>query len=157
MGLDMYLTKKHYVQRWDHHPAEKQFEVTVNQGGQPYGHIIADKIKYIEEEAGYWRKSNHIHRWFVDNVQEGIDECQEAYVSSRKIEELHSVCKEVLEDKSKASELLPRQSGFFFGATEYDEWYFGDIEETVKIIEPILADMDEGGNLPYDLYYQSSW
>ena len=33
MVLDMYLTKKHYVQRWDHRPAEKQFEVTVKHGG----------------------------------------------------------------------------------------------------------------------------
>lgn len=21
-------------------------------------------------EVGYWRKANHIHKWFVDNVQE---------------------------------------------------------------------------------------
>jgi hypothetical protein len=73
------------------------------------------------------------------------------------IEELHSICKEILDDNSKASELLPTQSGFFFGGTEYDEYYFKYIEDTVKIIEPILADMDEGGYLPYDLYYQSSW
>ena len=157
MGLDMYLTKKHYVQRWNHTPAEKQFEVTVKQGGEDYAHVDTSKVKYIEEEAGYWRKANHIHAWFVSHVQEGVDECQEVHVSPRKLEELYSVCKEVLEDNTKASELLPTQSGFFFGGTEYDEWYFKDIEDTVKIIEPILADMDDCGYLPYDLYYQSSW
>jgi hypothetical protein len=157
MGLDMYLTKKHYVQRWDHTPAEKQFEVTVKQGGEEYTHINANKVKYIEEEAGYWRKANHIHRWFVENVQEGEDNCEEFWVSPRKIEELYMACKEVLNEKEKAKEFLPTQSGFFFGGTEYDEYYFRDIENTAEMIKPILEDMDQGGNLPYDLYYQSSW
>jgi len=157
MGLDMYLTKKHYVQRWDHHPAEKQFKVTVEQGSEPYAHVNVDKIKYIEEEAGYWRKANHIHRWFVENVQEGEDNCEEFWVSPRKIEELYTACKEVLNEKEKAKEFLPTQSGFFFGGTEYDEYYFRDIENTAEMIKPILDDMDQGGNLPYDLYYQSSW
>ena len=26
-------------------------------------------------EIGYWRKSNQIHKWFVDNIQEGVDNC----------------------------------------------------------------------------------
>ena len=157
MGLDMYLTKKHYVQRWDHHPVEKQFEVTVKKGGEPYAHVNVDKVKYIEEEAGYWRKANHIHKWFVDNVQEGKDDCEEYWVSPRKIEELYAACKQVLDEKEKAQEFLPTQSGFFFGGTGYDEYYFGDTNNTVEMLKPIIDDMDQGGNLPYDLYYQSSW
>jgi hypothetical protein len=35
MGLDMFLSKRHYVKRWDHIPREKQFEVTVKRGGAP--------------------------------------------------------------------------------------------------------------------------
>ncbi len=35
------------------------------------------------------------------------------------------------------------------------DWAFEYIEDTLKFIEPILADMDQGGNLPYDVYYQS--
>ena len=84
MGLDMYLTKKHYVQNWEHTQLEKRFEVTIKQGDKTYGNIDASKVKYIEEEAGYWRKSNHIHRWFVENLQDGIDDCQEVYVSPNK-------------------------------------------------------------------------
>lgn len=157
MGLDMYLTKKHYVRNWDHTPEEKQHTVTVTRGGETPSYIDTTKIKYLEEEAGYWRKANHIHNWFVNNVQEGKDECQKVWVSSRQLEELSTACKEVLADNSKAGELLPTADGFFFGGTEYDEYYFRDIEDTLKFIEPILADMDQGGNLPYDVYYQSSW
>jgi hypothetical protein len=52
----------------------------------------------------------------------------------------------------RAPELLPPQSGFFFGGTEYDEYYFQDLEKTRKMIEDVLAE-PEGG----DFYYQSSW
>ena len=67
------------------------------------------------------------------------------------------VCKTVLEDNSKAKELLPTQSGFFFGATQYDEYYIRDIQDTVKIIEDLLAEVDENGYMDGDVYYSSSW
>ena len=156
MGLDMYLTKKHYVQNWEHTELEKRFEVTIKQGDKTYGNIDASKVKYIEEEAGYWRKSNHIHRWFVENLQDGIDDCQEVYVSPNKLKELLSSCKEALENKETACELLPTHSGFFFGRTDYDEFYFNDIDYTIKIIEDILGDVTNG-ELPYSIYYSSSW
>ena len=41
-------------------------------------------------------------------------------------------------------------SGFFFGGTDYDEWYYNDIENTIKILESALEDGDE-------FYYSSSW
>ncbi len=40
---------------------------------------------------------------------------------------LLEVCKQVAADPSKAEELLPTQSGFFFGGTEYDEYYMNSI------------------------------
>ena len=36
-----------------------------------YGH------KRIMEMVGYWRKQNAIHNWFVENVQDGIDDCDQ--------------------------------------------------------------------------------
>jgi len=157
MGLDMYLTKKHYVQKWDHHAEDKRFDVTVTKGGKEYPHINKDKVTYVLEEAAYWRKANAIHGWFVNNVQKGIDECQESRVGLDKIKELIEICKKVINDNSLAEELLPATPGFFFGGYDYDEWYFGDLQRTVEMLEPLLADADEDGHLPYDLYYQSSW
>ena len=150
MGLDMYLEKRTYVKQWDHQSAEEKHEVVVTKGGQPTN-IDPKKVKYIIEEAGYWRKANQIHRWFVDNVQNGVDNCGDYYVGSEKLAELLELCKRVKADNSLADELLPSASGFFFGGTEYDEWYFNDIDNTIAILEECLE--DECG----DYYYSSSW
>lgn len=66
---------------------------------------------------------------------------------------------DVFTDTSLAEELLPTQSGFFFGGTEYDDWYYQDIVETIKTFEELLA---EEAKLPEgvysgDFYYQASW
>ena len=61
----------------------------------------------------------------------------------------------MLENKTLASELLPCISGFFFGGTEYDEYYFGDLLETIKMIEPVVDDDETWQH--NDFYYQSSW
>ena len=150
MGLDMYLDKRTYVKQWDHQSAEEKHEVAVTKGGQPTN-IDPKKIKYIIEEAGYWRKANQIHHWFVENVQNGVDNCGEYYVGSEKLTELLELCKKVEADHSLADELLPSASGFFFGGTDYDEWYYNDITNTIAILEEALE--DEHG----DFYYSSSW
>jgi hypothetical protein len=92
MGLDMYLSKKHYVKNWDHAP-ERKFKIAVNLNEKGYSPVNPEKVAYIQEEVGYWRKQNHIHQWFVDNVQGGKDECQVAYVDPAKLQELLETCK----------------------------------------------------------------
>lgn len=109
------------------------------------------EISTINLRAGYWRKANAIHKWFVDEIQDGVDECQKSYVSPEKLDELKNLCKQVLADPSLAETLLPTQSGFFFGSTDYNEWYFRDLEQTVEIIEKLP---DPG---KFDFYYQASW
>jgi len=151
MGLDMYLDKETYVKNWEHQKPEERHEITIKKGGEVVKNIDPTKIKYVVEEAGYWRKANAIHKWFVDNVQNGRDECQRSYVSQDDLEKLLELVKAVLEDHSMAPDLLPTQSGFFFGGTGYDEWYFKDLEDTKKILEAALEDPDG------EYYYQASW
>jgi hypothetical protein len=150
MGLDMYLNKHTYVQNWDHQSPEEKHEVVVTKGGQPTK-IDPNKVKYIVEEAGYWRKQNQIHRWFVENVQQGIDNCGDYYVSKSDLKTLLELCEKVKADNSLADELLPGASGFFFGGTDYDEWYFNGIDNTIDILKEALE--DENG----EYYYSSSW
>ena len=145
MGLDMYLKAERYI--W-YNEDELGDEVKKSFPELPEG----AKIKQVEAEVGYWRKANQIHRWFVDNVQEGVDECQKSPVDREQIKELLELCKKVEEDASQASKLLPTQSGFFFGGTEYDDWYMKDIQDTIKICEAALALPDS-----WELYYRSSW
>ena len=53
-----------------------------------------------------------------------------------------------------AEELLPTCAGFFFGSTDYDQWYAEDIYNTIEILERILDDFDFES---YTLLYSASW
>jgi hypothetical protein len=141
MGLDMYLTAKKYF--WS---VEKKPRIS----GIPKGFEVSS----VSVEAIYWRKANHIHAWFVKNVQEGKDECQPHDVDHTKLEELLDVCKKVMDDHSLAPQLLPVQSGFFFGGTKYDDWYFQDLKYTVEKIEAVLKGFKDD---VWYLEYRSSW
>lgn len=53
-----------------------------------------------------------------------------------------------------AEGLLPTTSGFFFGSTDYDEWYIQDLEYTIKIISKVLEEVNFDENY---IVYSSSW
>lgn len=150
MGLDMYLTGKMYFSQY----SDKELHTKLNTLTKEMGFDFpANEIVF---EAAYWRKANHIHKWFVDNVQEGVDNCGEYYVSRDTLEELVVTCEDVLKDHSKAEELLPTESGFFFGSTEYDEYYYEDIKNTIEMIKALIdSKSDRVQELSF--YYHSSW
>jgi hypothetical protein len=151
MGLDMYLYKRSYVSQGEWIKEEHREVVSVIKGGKDHPTIKSERVKYIIQEIGYWRKANAIHKWLVDNVQKGNDDCKEYVVFPNQLQKLKGLCLEIIEDGNKAPELLPTTNGFFFGGTEYDEYYFDDLHETVKIIDEALSDPDG------DYYYSSSW
>lgn len=52
----------------------------------------------VREHVGYWRKANAIHKWFVDHVQDGEDDCEYHHeVTKEVLEQLRDVCKTVLD------------------------------------------------------------
>lgn len=52
----------------------------------------------IMKQVGYWRKANEIHNWFVENVQDGEDDCDYHNECTREIlEDLLHTCKIVLD------------------------------------------------------------
>lgn len=181
MGLDMYLSRKTYVKNWSHMGPKERTQITIKRGGQPFPDIDTDKISYITEEVGCWRKANAVHAWFIENCAEGDGNRTEMYVEEGKLKKLYEICKKIKaevimgEDDIKngytfkdgkrvpilekgmtivnpeiSKELLPTQSGFFFGSTDYDQWYMNDIDLTIEILKPLI---DVGG--PY--YYTASW
>lgn len=111
------------------------------------------------EEVAYWRKANAIHAWFVNECGGGIDECQMIPVHPEQIVDLYSRCRQVIEARgtpeaqSVAMTLLPPQAGFFFGGREVDEWYYKDLEETMKTIDQLAQTAKPGT----ELIYQASW
>ena len=150
----MYVTAKRYL--WDF--GERNDKDIVDAIGKLFPEIKGNRVKQVEVEAMYWRKANAIHKWFVDNVQDGIDECQESLIEPEKLYELRDICKTVLEDRSQAATLLPSQSGFFFGGTEYDENYFDDVKCTLKWLNDLLVkNAFSDDHKKWDFYYQASW
>lgn len=173
MGLDMFLYRETYIGN-QYRKEDEQVKITLPENWNR-GTINQKKIASIREEVAYWRKANQIHRWFVNAVQDGVDNCGHYYVSKDDLQELIDACKQDLEylgtlekttvvvegvrednkyevfqnvDESKLN--LPTQGGFFFGSTDYNEYYKEDLEDTIQQLEPLLA---EGG----DFYYSSSW
>ncbi len=185
MGLDMYLEKKTYVKNWAHDPEKKR--VTTRKNGKAIPHIKSNRVKYVIEEVGYWRKDNHIHKWFVDNCQNGVDDCREYDVAAKQLVALREICIEtqkylktcekVVEVKPTSDgktwkywtyivdetmeNLLPTQGGFFFGSTEYDRWYEQSLKDTIKIIDNALKNVYKDGKYVSGdsvyFIYQSSW
>jgi hypothetical protein len=103
-----------------------------------------------DSELGYWRKANAVHRWFVQNVQGGIDDCEPYRVSKSNLKELFDTCQTVLDNPDNANEILPTSSGFFFGATNYDTWYFENLRSTMNICRKAMITQGE-------IFYQASW
>ena len=109
----------------------------------------------IHEQVGYWRKANAIHKWFVENIQDNIDDCgYHREVTQEDLEELRDICREILCSPDVAEDKLPTTSGFFFGSTVYDEWYMEDIKNTIDIITKVLETTDFETEM---IYYVSSW
>lgn len=138
MGLDMYLNKKIYIgANYDFNKITGTLDI--KQNGEPIP-INLNKIKYILEEQASWHKVYQIHRWFVNNVQNGVDDCGIYEVHGEQLLKLVELCERVLANHALADSLLPSQDGFFFGSTEYDEYYFEDLENTIEQLKDVEAD-----------------
>lgn len=147
MGLDMYLSAKRYI--WKSSDSDNDIQDKLNE-------VMKDdlpegmRVNQVEVDAMYWRKANAIHGWFVENCQEGEDDCKEYYVEREQLEELRDLCQAVLDGDEDVN--LEPTDGFFFGSTEKDEYYFQDMRDTVEGLNKVLS-------LPksYEFYYRSSW
>lgn len=68
----------------------KVFESELREVGRHFKHLS------IFDEVGYWQKANHVHAWFVRNVQGGTDDCSYYFVSKDHFLELKETCEKVL-------------------------------------------------------------
>lgn len=150
MGLDMYLTGRRYIWENSDKPEEQALADALNK--MPTLGNKGKRVKGVEVEGMYWRKANAIHKWFVDNVQDGLDECKEHYVTREQLTALRDACVKALDDPDNAGKYLSPTAGFFFGSTALDEWYFSALKETVEGLNACL-EMDKA----WSFYYCSSW
>ena len=155
MGLDMYL--------------ETEVSLFELRTGDPHLLRIRDVIKRefdglfepdndfigatVTIPLAYWRKANAIHRWFVENVQDDKDDCQRSHVSLEQLKTLRTTCAAVLTDRDTAAVRLPTQKGFYFGDTDYNDYYFSHLEYTVKALDRVI----DGIWPSMEIYYHASW
>lgn len=101
MGLDMYAYKRTYVGNNYEKDVKKQVRVLPpeEEGGYKGQVKLIDqsKVSEIKENIAYWRKANAVHNWFVQNVQNGEDDCKEYEFGVEQMQELVDICKRILE------------------------------------------------------------
>ena len=170
MGLDQYLSKRTSVNSWmltSAHEAGLKPKVIL----EDFPGIDVEQISAIVESVGSWRKCNAIHNWFVENVQDGKDDCKEYEMEVERLKELLKICEDIWrvyqknsnnhgqpndEAKEYAEEKLPNVEGFFFGNQEYGKYYFEwQIKPTIDMLKPIIE--ADSSNFFHWYTYQSSW
>lgn len=164
MGLDMYFyarkTTYKSFSKWDN--PDRANEVNYPEDLKTFSDYICDrnfKSELIETtyQIGYFRKFNALHSYIVKTFANGVDDCRDIILYKEDVEQIKKVLDEVLnahQQVEKAKELLPTQSGFFFGGTDYDEYYFEDVKVAADLMHSFLDNFDFD---KYQLVYQASW
>ena len=87
------------------------------------------------EEVAYFRKVNFLHRWVEEHLNEGRQtNCEEIPFHLEAMAGLMATCAQVLDKPELGPELLPTVSRFFFGGTDYDEYYLGDVGDVLSAL-----------------------
>lgn len=116
--------------------------------------LFINRVKY--RQIGYFRKVNFLVAFFKEK---GFDVDNQTPIKIKKewVEDLLDRCELVLSNHSKAKELLPTMSGFFFGSTDYDEYYFSDVEEVrdyvLDVLLPQFKTLKDNEYLEFSTWY----
>lgn len=177
---------QNYINDWGIDEDDLKINTEIIEHLRPYTHYITTNYGFKQltlstsdsndnPEIMYWRKANAIHNWFVENVQNGVDDCNYYEVSIDQIYDLMDRCGKILATMPKlenilaseeynyvfptkaietAQEILPTTSGFFFGDTNYNYFYFKEILDTYNELKKLAEDFDSE---KYFYYYHSSW
>ena len=102
----------------------------------------------------YGRKENHIHQWVIDTCEvTNIEGTNLQYIEINP-DKLLGDLTTVIKHPSTADDILPTRSGFFFGDTEYDEYYFDSLTSLQEIL---LLDKNSGYFDNCSYFYWSWW
>lgn len=183
MGLDMYLYRKKHLGKakiqvnileneynWykntnTEYTLENCTSITQEVGYWRKANAIHNWfVKYVQDDI------DNCGEYYVpiERLKQLLEVCKEVkekaiIVEKKVVEEIYNPEKKEIEDTivkrkiitngEEVAEILPTCEGFFFGSTDYDEWYLQDIDYTIELIENILKE----DNNEDDYYYRSSW
>lgn len=97
---------------------------------------------HYEPYDAYFRKVNFLFKYYEDRGK--MHDQWYAFTDADDIDDLIDRCEQVLKDHSLAHSLLPTQDGFFFGSTDYDGWYFSDVQDCLKQMKKYRKLLKEG-------------
>lgn len=99
---------------------------------------------YGSTESEYNKIMSEIEKDFFGFVEKNTDICLDDYRGKSYYIELDEFTKQNL-----LGNILPTTSGFFFGSTDYDEWYFKDVEDVRNKFSKLLDEIDWGNETLY--------
>jgi len=156
MGLDQYLEKRTFVgAEYEYRNVTGTIDITAEGKHIP---IDFKRVSSINERVAYWRKANAIHQWFVDNVQDGVDDCKEYYVDKEKLQELLDLVTDTIKSlKDSPKKTIQIETGAKSDGKGNFETTYGDLEvfKDTSVAEDLLP-VSEGfffGSYEYDEYY----
>lgn len=179
MGLDMFLTKKTYVKNWEHTEPENRFDVVVLQNGKPHPKIKSDRISYVCELIGEWRKNEILHDWFMDEL--GEEEFDNITIDHMKslldvLTEVENAFNQITPDRRviHGIDILGNPLEFEDYAYTFndldkhlsientylptrDEFYQSDFEEIEKTIKILRAEIKSNPDDSVSYQYSYSW
>ena len=85
---------------------------------------------YYEPYDAYFRKVNFLFKYYEDRGK--MHDQYYAFTDASDIDDIIDRCERVLKNNKLAHELLPTQSGFFFGGTDYGMGYFDDVKDCLQ-------------------------
>lgn len=162
MGLDMYFyARKTGFAAFDRRDKESGAEDRTDypKDISPLGDYIErwnyrSKITQEEWQIGYFRKFNALHACIVGRFGDESRGWEDVKLAKENVEEILEDMKKVAENHDLAEDLLPTQEGFFFGCTDYDKWYFSNVEDGIEFFELVLKTLDF---TKYDFVYRASY
>lgn len=132
MGLDINVTK-----------IAKSMVKTNTNSWKDYEKLI-DELNDIDcenfEFLAYFRKVNFLFEFFSGSLNE---EETTAVITRGEMEGLIEKCEFVLNNRDKASEILPTCDGFFFGSLDYDDYYFESVAKVLLSFQVILENYSD--------------
>jgi len=93
-------------------------------------------------EIAYFRKFNALHAW-VERLVGHESNCEVVRIAGEDLAALKSDVNDALAGEVGA---FPTRSGFFFGSTDYDDWYRADLVKLDKVLDGRT-----------EVYYNSWW
>ena len=162
MGLDMYLKRGKKIPRKNF----KDYLEIENKIAEGDKEVIKKYKKYIKtegefitwqtlfEECTYWRKANAIHKWFVYNVQKGVDNCEYYEVSKEQIKQLLDICKEIIKNTQTKKGKI-KNDEILVNGKWVPQYTKGIINLTPEVAKSLLPTYDGFffGSQEYDEYY----